>query len=560
MTFRRRTYPELVENLLTYITGGISAEAYPFPPGDSLVHPLNKPPVSRIISVYGSYNGEPYRFKDGEDYELADNTLIWTDEGHQPDPGTVVHVNYYSGPADAEIDDLYVGSVLRTLTEATALEIARFYAQLEAVYEAAYIDMAGGRALDNVVALLGIDRVRGGHPVGEVVFTRSQNVVGAITIPAGTRVMTGDGQVEYETTQPVTMLKGQNTIRVSLRDLEANDPLLADTLTVLPQPIAGIASVTNPTPTHIETRDETDDQLRIRAKNFLHGSERATLSAIQHAVNRQDPDVAVDVEEDSTTPGYLTITLHADTTSPDLEQRILSAINDARPAGVLVRQPQQQAPKRIDLELLLTSASGALAQDLRAAQRTIQEQITAYFDQLPASDNGSINKIIGMVLGVPPVEDVRVISAMVDGNNVLDQTSGVLELAGILTVLGNLSMADPQLPTQLEITILYPEAVATPPVETIRESIRQRLSTFNDANNSDLPDSPTPADLEARSVSYDKLLDALPASVSSFDITFVLLQETGLAHTLTSGAAAYALTPFERLTLGTVQFEPEADA
>jgi hypothetical protein len=45
--------------------------------------------------------------------------------------------------------------VLRTLAESVALEIARLYAQLDAVYDAAFIDTTGS-ALDKVVALLGI--------------------------------------------------------------------------------------------------------------------------------------------------------------------------------------------------------------------------------------------------------------------------------------------------------------------------------------------------------------------------------------------------------------------
>ena len=97
------------------------------------------------------------------------------------------------------------------------------YAQLQAVYESAFVDTATGSSLDNVVALLGIERVRGGRPAGEVEFTRAPGSPGEITIPAGTRVATADGNVEYETTETVAMAQGQGTIRVVARDLEPND-------------------------------------------------------------------------------------------------------------------------------------------------------------------------------------------------------------------------------------------------------------------------------------------------------------------------------------------------
>lgn len=55
---------------------------------------------------------------------------------------------------------------------------------------------------------------------------------------------------------------------------------------MLAVPIAGVAAVTNPAPTSLSARDETDAELRTRAKNFLHGSERATLGALRQAIIR----------------------------------------------------------------------------------------------------------------------------------------------------------------------------------------------------------------------------------------------------------------------------------
>src|SRR5262245_66566 len=164
---------------------------------------LQKPPVGDIASVHGARDGQPRAFRKNTDYRLLDDkqTLEWPKGAELPDPGTVIYVNYVPAAAQPVLPDLQTGSVVRPLAETIGLENARLYAQLEAVYRAGFIDTAEGASRDNVVALLGITRVTGGRAAGDVQFTRAPGTRGLITIPAGTRVMTADGEVEYETTQ-----------------------------------------------------------------------------------------------------------------------------------------------------------------------------------------------------------------------------------------------------------------------------------------------------------------------------------------------------------------------
>src|SRR5919202_369945 len=129
------------------------------------------------------------------------------------------------------------------------------------------------------------------------------------------------------------MREAQTTIRVVARDLERNDPLPAGALTLLPVPVAGIGGGTNPAPPADAAADETDEQLRTRAKNVLHGSERATLGAIRHALS--GAGVAAEIDETST-PGVVRITPHVEALPPDLQQRLLSSLESVRPAGVRV--------------------------------------------------------------------------------------------------------------------------------------------------------------------------------------------------------------------------------
>lgn len=571
MTYRRRTFPEVLDNLLTSITGGVSAEAHPFPPpGGALEHLLQQPPAADIISIYGSRDGEPHLFRKNTDYELASDkrTLRWKDGAELPDPGTLVLVNYYPASAQPVLTDVHVGSVVRTLAESIALEMARLYAQLEVVYDSGFIETATGRALDNVVALLGIERIAGGRPSGEIAFTRSPNSAGTITIPAGTRVITADGSVEYATVETVTLPAGQTTIRVIARDLEINDPVPADSLTVLPVPIAGIGAVTNPAPTRIDVADESDAELRTRARSFLHGSERATLGAIHHAIARQG--VTPEVVEFEDRPGYLEVTLHASEVSPELDRRIKQAIHDAKPAGVVVSLTGVQTPARVDLELRLITAPGQIAQDLRAAQRAVRAKIEEYFAKLPVREAGSINKLVGLALAVPGVEDVKLVSARVGANDVLDVAGGTLAIAGTPTVLGDLRIADPNLPTALNLTIRYP--IETPPDErAIRDALSAAISALNSLNAADA------APVAERTLTFQKLLHltplpgkpagtlatfdpaTAPTSAAPFVVTYALILESGLSQLLRAGdPASYVLTPFERLSLGEIALQQEA--
>jgi hypothetical protein len=389
-------------------------------------------------------------------------------------------------------------------------------------------------------------------------------------------VMDPGGDVEYETAGSVTLLEGQNRIRVVARDLEPNEPVPADTLTVLPIPIAGIATVSNPAPTALAAQDETDAELRVRAKHFLHGSERATLGALRQAIARQQ--ITADVEEVEDRPGYIEVRPHVEAMSPELEQRLLTAIRDARPAGVVVTLLGATPPRRIDLELRLTTASGLPEQELRAAQRAVRERVKEYFARLPVREAGSINRLVGLVLSVPAVEDVRLLRAVANGSgNLLNPASGEIEIAGFPTVLGELHVADPNLPTLLNGVIGYPAAADPPDLPKVRSALDQALSYLNTSNAVD-----PPAPEAVRTLSFGKLLHVIPlpgkpaasleafdqaapgsvtlptaASVAPYRPQFALTLESGLTRVLQRDADTYTLTPFERVSLGGVELGAE---
>jgi hypothetical protein len=554
MSVRRRDFPEVLDGLLTTLVGGVSAEQHPFPPPGTddppFGHHLEQPPAADVVSVYGSFNGTSHGFREGVDYLLEPGgaVLSWLPDAELPDPGTMLSVSYTSEAARSALTDLSVGSVVRTLAESAALEIARLYAQLDAVYRAGFIDTASGESLDHVVALLGVERVRGGRATGEVELTRADGGRGEITIPTGTRIVTADGAVEYATTATVTLADRQNVVRVTAREVEPNEPLGAGTLTVLPVPIQGIASVTNPAPTTRAALDETDAERRAHTKSLLVGSERATLGALKAAIARQQ--ITADVEE--TELGHIVITPHQDALAPELEQRLLAAIEQARPAGVSVELREPVAPQRVDLQLRLATAPNLLETDLLAAHAAVREAIEDFFARLPIREAASVNRIIGLALGVAGVEDVHLVSATIPGSdapmNVLDLERGQLMLTGIAVALGELRIADPALATLVTATVTYPAAVSPPDVALLRTALTAQLATINAANAAE--------DATGADVSYETLRAALELPESA-GVVFAITQRSGFSRLLSKAGDSYPLTPLERLSVNAVTAAPE---
>jgi len=583
MSFRRRAYPELVDNILTRLIGGVAAESYPFPPATKppFKHPLERPPVRTITSVYGLRNGESVQFKNGVDFELQDNqVLVWKENGGVPDKGSTFQVNYIGGKSAGPVTDIQVGSVARTLLEAAALEMAGLYAQMELVYQSGFVDTAQGSALDQVVALLGIDRVLAGRNSVTLEFRRAAGTRGDIFIPALTRVLTADGAIEYETTQAVTLVDGQTVVKVGARDtVDANDPVPAGALVLIAKTISGIDSVSNSEPSTVTASDEADTDLRTRAKSFLHGSERGTLAAIRQAIAREN--VLADVSESA--PGIVNIIFHGDDFTPEQKLRIERAVDEVRPAGILMNYSYAASPQAVDIEIRLTTQKGLLEEDLRRIQGDIKNKIADYFRKLEVKATGSINRIVGAALETAGVEDVRILGATVEGNDVLDRESGVLAIGGAPTVLGELIITDPNLPTLLQVSVRFPKNIAAPDKTAITAALNADIAYLNQLNAVELPPSAGLAELAKRQLSFGRLALSLPLpakttlgmanydaavatgtaptlpgieALGNYSVQWTFISETGLGTIIdTTDSPMYVLSDFERLSLGGVEVQ-----
>ena len=82
-------------------------------------------------------------------------------KARRPAPNSTLIVNYYPVHlARTPLTDVNVGSVVRTLLETTAREMAVQYAQVQQVYDSAFVETSTGDSLDKVVALVDVRRLR----------------------------------------------------------------------------------------------------------------------------------------------------------------------------------------------------------------------------------------------------------------------------------------------------------------------------------------------------------------------------------------------------------------
>ncbi|WP_261565100.1 hypothetical protein [Frankia gtarii] len=434
MTFVDRDYPSIVRDILTTLTGGVAAEAHRvrLDPDRALadIHLLRRP-VARVTAVTAFLvDGDGAAIPLGlDDYQIvadardaadlstlrllpAGRARLAPNANANIDIDIDIVVNYQPRTTDPPlVTDVAVGSVARTLVEAVAREIAGMYLQLNAAYDAAFLDTATGGSLDRVVALLGYSRYRAGRPVGAVRFSRRAGESGEITIAAGTPIADAADTLRYETTESRTMLTGESTARVSVRGATDTTPAVGTgVLTVIQRAIAGVDTVTNDAPTSTASQDENDTELRARVRVALAAAAKGTVAALTHGLLALPGVRAVNItEQPDDLPGEIEVSVSLTDPPADgsIPAAVINRIDELRPAGVRVRL--------------------ARAEDVHLAAR-VQLVLAGGSVPMPAADRarlraGATATLLDRVNKLRVGQRVRVgalQAALVDGDTILD--------------------------------------------------------------------------------------------------------------------------------------------
>ncbi|TQN47689.1 putative phage protein gp47/JayE [Humibacillus xanthopallidus] len=414
-----RTYPEIVRDALTTLTGGTVRETAVVPLGDVIVlaHLADRP-IRRVSHLQGEIElqrpvrdangdvvldtngapemetvGVPYRFTDA-DFELVatgaagdeHDAIRFRPTGRKPPAGSTVTVNYYpTQTRPTPITDLNVGSVARTMLESVAREIALVELLMENVYRSAFIDTAEGSNLDKVVALVGVKRRPAGVATTRVRFTRAPGSTGQITVPTAAVVADADGN-RYATVAPLVLEPGEPSREVLAAGISKSTPAVAanaiDRLEVL---IAGIASATNEAPAAVAASAEPDDELRRRARGALAVAARGTVHALKFGLLSIPgvKDVAI-TEFPNGVPGEIQVDVAYERQGDaDLEADVVSRIEELRPAGVrVITAAARMADVRVRVSLTLTG-DGVTSTELASLQEDLELRVVDHIRSLP---------------------------------------------------------------------------------------------------------------------------------------------------------------------------------
>ncbi|MCP3060342.1 baseplate J/gp47 family protein [Myxococcus sp. K38C18041901] len=316
--------------------------------------------------------------------------------------------------------DPNAGGMARTLAEAYAREMATFYAMMELAHRSGYLDTAEGAALDNVVAVLGLTRARAGRLTGEVELSRAAPAPEDIGIPAGRQVtgMAADGKPLplFETREDATLRKGDTRVLIPVQEVQSDDedarqaPPVIDPfqLTLMPRPILGIEAVANPAPLRRDSEDETDTDLRARARTAMRDGEKGTLESIAAAVRKQGVEQVTVREPPDAPPGVVDVLVGDTDFESDVEgvRRVEAAIRESKAAGIHVRLRYARTIfflLRFDVEPNDDAMDEATFDRLR---RGLQQKLSSYMRELPVGTSVSRRKLEALLFGEPAVRRI----------------------------------------------------------------------------------------------------------------------------------------------------------
>lgn len=512
MSFVERSYPDIVRDVLTGLTQGVTGEVHRVdynPAARPVVVPeivLARRPVRRVSMVRGfvapAEEGSPpvARLFSLDDYELVPNPDDPADLSRirfrpfaraRPAPGTDVVVNYYPRTTDpTPLTDLNVGSVTRTLVEAVSREVAGLYAQLNIAYDSGFVETATGPSLDRVVALLSYSRFKAGRAVGSVTFTRRAGATGSITIPAGTPITDAADTLRYVTSERYDLLAGESTAEVRVQGETASTPTVAEgVLTVVQRAIAGVDAVTNPRPTARASEDESDEALRARARDALLAANKGTLEAIRYGLLALPSVKDVAIEEfPNGVAGEIRVDIQlaagpAETLPPEVIERIEAL----RPAGIRVL-PGQAAVAVLAARVALVLAGLSLpAAEVEAIHRGVRERLVAEIGKRAVGEKVRVKPLIAALLTDTRIVDATVLIGRSGGAPVADDFapgSGEgtsLAAEAVAFDADSFAVLPPSDAEKVSVDVagvFGVASVAGTPLEAIRAEIEQKLTAY----------------------------------------------------------------------------------
>jgi baseplate J-like protein len=245
---------------------------------------------------------------------------------------------------------------------------------------------------------------------------------------------TADGKATFVTTQLRTLQRGQARIDIPIRASDASKGpvgvVAAGAISTLSQAISGVSRVTNFDVTVLGANDETDDELRARAKAAVQTLGKGTVLALEGVVfgERAKLDSIREHDTDTTVPfGAVSLLVE---TKPERFIGLNALIQQTRAAGVeatVVAKYVFLKPRLVGTLQKVQTAAGSLkivTQAIAAMQQ--------YIDTLDAGSPALASELLAAInKNVPELSDpksVTFVDALVSHTEVNQATATQADL------------------------------------------------------------------------------------------------------------------------------------
>lgn len=296
--------------------------------------------------------------------------------------------------ANIGITNILPGSVIRTIIEAIMAETDIQNYTIDQIYKAMNIDTSTGSDLDALVTILGISRKQATYATGTVTFGRSDVYDTDITIQyaqmVSTRQDSNTGLIHefIVTDDEAKLVAGELKTMVNIKAVNPGRIYLpTGSITIMTTPVIGIEYVTNEIEFSGGTDQETDDELRARAKQALAGLGKGTNAAIRSAllgVDGVNDAIVLDTNRGVGTADIIVVT---DEIPPStaLQNKIAIAISETKAAGIHVQAIYPVIVQQ-DVSITLVNIADPLATISEEYINNAGNAIIAYCNSLSVGD------------------------------------------------------------------------------------------------------------------------------------------------------------------------------
>jgi len=235
--------------------------------------------------------------------------------------------------------DVTVGSITRAIIEANASMALWLQGLILRVLARSRASTSTDTDLDSWMADFGFARLGSTLSAGVVTFSRFTAGASPITIPAGTKVQTGDGAWQFVTTSAVTLAAGLTSAQASVTAVlgGAGGNAAIGQVSVITSSLAGIDTVTNAAAFVGGADAELDDAYRARFRVWLAGLSKGTKAAIGAAITAVRPGLTYTITENVTYAGqtqqghfFVVVDDGTGAPSPSLLAQVQGAVDAAR--------------------------------------------------------------------------------------------------------------------------------------------------------------------------------------------------------------------------------------